>query len=348
MKKIPATIITGFLGAGKTTLLQHMLQHNRQRRLALIINEFGKTGIDGELLQSCGSDLCREEDIVELANGCLCCTVADDFIPTIDTLLNRSSLLDHIIIETSGLALPKPLVAAFNWPEVKARLTVDGVITVVDGLAALDPQLPGLQPLLKSSASPPAQHENAVHELFRDQLACADMIVLNKTDLLTGLQIQQVTNLLQKHKRPSAKIINSRFGQIPTEILLGIGAEAEENLDSRLSHHDQHPEEDHGHAEFTSFSIPLPVIQEVSSYIKTFEQLLNNPGVLRIKGFAKVAHKPMRLVIQGVGARVNYHYDRPWKKQEKEQGVLVVIGDHRLDEQRTRQQVLFPSIRTSS
>lgn len=344
MEKIPATIITGFLGAGKTTLLQNMLQNNKQRRLALIINEFGKMGVDGGLLQSCGSTLCGEEDIIELANGCLCCTVADDFIPTIDRLLNRSAVPDHIIIETSGLALPKPLVAAFNWPEVKGRLTVDSVITVVDGLAALDPLLPGLQPLLQSSANPPALHENPVHELFRDQLACADMIILNKTDLLTEMQVEQVTNILQRHKRPSAKIINSRFGQIPIEILLGMQVQAEENLDSRLSHHDQYPEEDHGHAEFTSFSIPLPIIGDVSLSIKIFEQLLTYPGVLRIKGFAQVANKPMRFVIQGVGARVNYHYDRPWKKYEETQGLLVVIGDHRLNEQQIRQQIAFPDV----
>src|SRR3978361_575541 len=138
MAKIPVTIITGFLGAGKTTLIRHLLENACDRRLALIINEFGDIGVDGTILKSCGIDTCPAENIVELANGCLCCTVADDFIPAIEALLARSPQPEHIIIETSGLALPKPLVKAFDWPEIRTRLTVDGVIAVVDGAAVAD------------------------------------------------------------------------------------------------------------------------------------------------------------------------------------------------------------------
>src|SRR3982751_5994631 len=133
--RVPCTIVTGFLGAGKTTLVRHLLANAQGRRLAVIVNEFGDVGIDGEILKGCGDSSCPEENIVELANGCLCCTVADEFVPALDTILSRHPKVDHIIIETSGLALPKPLVQAFHWPSIKSRVTVDGVIAVVDGAA---------------------------------------------------------------------------------------------------------------------------------------------------------------------------------------------------------------------
>src|SRR5687768_12669960 len=114
LDKVPCTILTGFLGAGKTTLLRHVLANANGRRLAIIVNEFGDVGIDGEILKGCGIETCTEENVVELANGCICCTVADDFVPALEGLLNRGQRPDHIIIETSGLALPKPLVKAFN------------------------------------------------------------------------------------------------------------------------------------------------------------------------------------------------------------------------------------------
>ena len=135
LARIPCTIVTGFLGAGKTTLIRHVLANARGRRLAVIVNEFGDVGIDGEILKGCGDAACPEENIVELANGCLCCTVADEFVPALDLILNRKPAVEHIVIETSGLALPKPLVQAFHWPAIKSRVTVDGIIAVVDGAA---------------------------------------------------------------------------------------------------------------------------------------------------------------------------------------------------------------------
>ena len=184
--KIPVTIVTGFLGSGKTTLIRHVLTHAHGRRLALIINEFGDVGVDGDILKSCGATSCPEENIVELANGCICCTVADDFAPAISALLAREPKPEHIVIETSGLALPKPLVKAFEWPELRAKLTVDGVIAVVDagavaeGRFADDPEAVARQ----RQADPSLDHDNPLEEVYEDQLLCADMIVLNKTDLL--------------------------------------------------------------------------------------------------------------------------------------------------------------------
>jgi cobalamin biosynthesis protein CobW len=187
MAKVPATIVTGFLGSGKTTLIRNIIENAGGRRLALIINEFGDVGVDGSILKSCGIDSCPEENIVELANGCLCCTVADDFIPAIEALLARSPQPEHIIIETSGLALPKPLVKAFDWPGIRTRVTVDGVIAVVDGAAVADGRFADDPAKLAAqrAADSSIDHDNPLEEVYEDQLLCADLVVLNKRDLLT-------------------------------------------------------------------------------------------------------------------------------------------------------------------
>src|SRR5258708_9006386 len=166
MRKITATIVTGFLGAGKTSLIRHLIDHADGRRLALVINEFGELGIDRELLLGCGIADCRAEDVVELANGCICCTVADDFLPTLQGLLDRAEPPDHIVIETSGLALPQPLVQAFNWPEVKSRVSVDGVVVVIDAAAVAAGRLahdPIALPAPRT-AHPPLHHAHPLPE----------------------------------------------------------------------------------------------------------------------------------------------------------------------------------------
>ena len=184
--KLPATVITGFLGAGKTSMIRHLLETANGRRLALIINEFGDLGVDAEVLKSCGIEGCAEDDVVELANGCICCTVADDFVPTMEALLARPEPPDHIVIETSGLALPKPLVKAFNWPEIRTRVTVDGVIAVIDGEAVAAGRFASDPAAVEAErrADQALDHDSPLEELFEDQLACADLVVLNKTDLL--------------------------------------------------------------------------------------------------------------------------------------------------------------------
>src|SRR5437868_9719852 len=189
LARIPCTIVTGFLGAGKTTLIRHVLANARGRRIAVIVNEFGDVGIDGEILTGCGDAACAEENIVELANGCLCCTVADEFVPALDAILSRAPKVEHIVIETSGLALPKPLVQAFHWPAIKSRVTVDGVVAVVDGAALADGRVAlDLDALAKQrSADNALDHDDPIEEVFEDQIACADLVVLNKCDLLDQL-----------------------------------------------------------------------------------------------------------------------------------------------------------------
>lgn len=330
-RKIPATIVTGFLGAGKTTLIRHVLENAGDRRLALIINEFGDVGIDGEILRACGVENCPDENIVELANGCLCCTVADDFIPAIEALLGHEKRPDHIIIETSGLALPKPLVKAFDWPAIRSKLTVDGVIAVIDGKAVAEGRfVDDPDAIARARAETETiDHENPLEEVFEDQLACADLIILNKTDLLESDEEHAVSATLAGQARAAAPILHAKKGRVNPAALLGLSAAAEDDLASRPSHHDS--ETDHDHDDFESFVVTFPAIVDPAKLTERLEQIARDHDVLRAKGFVEVAGKPMRLLVQAVGARVQHHFDRPWKSDEQRASRLVIIGEKGLD-----------------
>jgi cobalamin biosynthesis protein CobW len=331
MGKVPVTIITGFLGAGKTTLIRHVLENARGRRLALIVNEFGDVGVDGDILKSCGIESCPEENIVELANGCICCTVADDFVPAIEALLAREPQPQHIVIETSGLALPKPLVKAFDWPGIRSRLTVDGVIAVVDGAAvaagrfADDPEKLARQ----RAADPSLDHDNPLEEVYEDQLLCADLVVLNKTDLLDEAATRRVVAEIQGTVARAVKIVPTREGRIDTEILLGLDAAAEDDLAARPSHHDG--EAEHDHDDFDSFVVDLAPVGDADALIGRLARVAAGHDVLRMKGFVEVSGKPLRLLVQGVGGRFRQHFDRPWAPGELRSSRLVVIGEKGID-----------------
>ncbi|HEX3574220.1 MAG TPA: cobalamin biosynthesis protein CobW [Rhodopila sp.] len=331
MVKVPVTIVTGFLGAGKTTLIRHVLESAHGRRLALIINEFGDVGVDGTILKSCGVTSCPEENIVELANGCLCCTVADDFIPAIEALLARSPHPDHIIIETSGLALPKPLVKAFDWPDIRTRLTVDGVIAVVDGAAVAEGRFADDPAKLAAqrAADGAIDHENPLEEVYEDQLLCADLVVLNKADLLTPETMRRVTADVRATVPRAVKIVETRDGIIDPDILLGLAAAAEDDLEQRPSHHDA--EEGHDHDDFESFVVDIPATSDPAGLTTRLAAIAETFGVLRIKGFVEVSGKPMRLLVQGVGKRFRQHFDRPWAQGDDRRSRLVVIGEKGLD-----------------
>jgi cobalamin biosynthesis protein CobW len=329
-RKIPATIVTGFLGAGKTTLIRHVLETANGRRLALIINEFGDVGVDGDILRACGAEGCPEENIVELANGCLCCTVADDFAPAIEALLARDNPPEHIVIETSGLALPKPLVKAFDWPAIRARLTVDGVIAVVDGKAVAEGRFADdVEALARQRESiETIDHDNPLEEVFEDQLACADLIILNKTDLLSAAEAIRVAEQLRGDVA-RAKILAARNGAVDAAILLGLSAAAEDDLHNRPSHHDT--EAGHDHDDFESFVVDMAPVADPDAFLNRLAVVAQTHDVLRMKGFVEIAGKPLRLLVQGVGARFSRQFDRPWKEGEPRRGRLVVIGEKGLD-----------------
>jgi cobalamin biosynthesis protein CobW len=324
--RVPCTIVTGFLGAGKTTLVRHLLANAQGRRLAVIVNEFGDVGIDGEILKGCGDSSCPEENIVELANGCLCCTVADEFVPALDTILSRHPQVDHIIIETSGLALPKPLVQAFSWPSIKSRVTVDGVVVVVDGAALADGQVAADMVALAAqrAADNALDHDDPIEEVFEDQIACADMVILNKCDLLDQAGLDRASAVVAEALPRAVKVVAVADGKVDVGALLGLNVGTESDIENRRTHHDD--ELDHDHDEFDSFVVPLPEIDDPSALSSLVSATAEASGVLRIKGFAAVRGKPMRLIVQAVGPRVTCHYDRTWSTAETRETRLVVIG----------------------
>lgn len=331
-QKIPATVITGFLGAGKTTLIRNLLENPGGRKIALIINEFGDLGVDGDILKGCGIETCTEDDVVELNNGCICCTVADDFIPAMTKLLDRETPPDHIVIETSGLALPQPLVAAFNWPEVKTRVTVDGVVTVIDAAAVAAGRFADDEDKVAAqrAADTSLDHDNPLEELFEDQIRAADLIVLNKADLIDRDTLERVRKETAAATARTVKTVAAENGKLPADVLLGIAAGTEDLIAERKSHHEIEHEagEEHDHDEFESFVAEAGSIADQKAFVEGLKPLIGEYDILRLKGFADIPGKPMRLVVQAVGQRIEAYFDRPWGKDEPRRTRLVVIGLH--------------------
>ena len=335
MTKIPTTVITGFLGAGKTTLVRHLLAHApKGKRIALIINEFGDLGVDKDILAGCGDETCREEDMIELSNGCICCTVADEFIPTMQALLARSEKFDHIVIETSGLALPQPLIRAFNWPEIKAQVTIDGVVTVADASALAEGRFASDEAAVDAQRRQDEMldHETPLGELFEDQLSVADLVVVNKTDLVDEATLAKVEANIRAELRPGVGLIRARNGHVDIGALLGMGMGSEDDIANRPSHHElEHGGETHEHDDFDSFSLRIPSVNSKDDLLAVIEQTIREHDVLRLKGFAAIPGAAARLAIQAVGPRVTAYFDRPWKDGETRDTALVVIGESPLD-----------------
>ena len=331
-RKIPATVITGFLGAGKTSLIRRLIEQANGRRLGFIINEFGTLGIDRGIIEGCGLADCDEGAIKELANGCICCTVADDFLPTMESLLDRKLPPEHIIIETSGLALPKPLIQAFNWPSMKARVTVDGVIAVVDGAAVRDGRFADDPAAIAAqrAADPSLDHDNPLAELFDDQLACADLVVVNKLDLVAEADRPALLAAIGARLRPAVKQIGTEDGRVSLAVALGLGAAAEDDLAARKSHHDL--EAGHDHDDFDSFVLHFGTVGDPARLMCQLGELVAAHDILRIKGFVAVDGADRRCVIQGVGARFERYFDRAWQAGETRASALVVIGLKGLDQ----------------
>ncbi len=336
LAKIPATVITGFLGSGKTTLIRNLLMNADGRRIALIINEFGDLGVDGDVLKGCGAEACSEDDIVELTNGCICCTVADDFIPTMEKLIARDRKIDHIIIETSGLALPQPLVQAFNWPGIKSRVTVDGVVTVVDSSAVAAGRFADDEEAVQAQreADENLDHENPLEEVFEDQIIAADLVILNKTDLVSAAQMLGVRDIVSASTSRPIKMIEAQNGVLPAQVLLGLGAGTEDLIATRKSHHEMEHEAggDHDHDDFDSFVAASGSVSNTAAFMDGLKSVIAEHDVLRLKGFVDVPGKPMRLVVQAVGQRIDSYFDRAWGPSEPRATRLVVIGLKGLDQ----------------
>lgn len=364
-QKIPVTIITGFLGSGKTTLIHQIARNANGRRLAIIVNEFGELGMDGEILKGndCG---CEEENILELSNGCLCCTVQEEFLPTMLQLMERKDQIDHIIIETSGLALPKPLVRAFNWPDLKPQITVDAVVTVVDAVGQATGEICDRAKVQEQRlADESLDHESSIEELFEDQLACADLIIMTKSDLIEETQFNEVRTIIQNKVDTNIKIISGVKGDIPVDILLGLNMKSEDFVEEKHSHHevhhhhhhdhhhhdhkhdhhhehnhdhghhhhhdhdhDHHHHHDHDHDEtINSLVVEIKAPHTPKQLVKVLGELVAEFEIYRIKGIIHVPNKPMRMIVQGVANRFENYFDRKWKEGEHKATRLVIIGE---------------------
>lgn len=328
LEKLPVTVITGFLGSGKTTLISRLMKNPGGRRLAVVVNEFGDVGVDGEILKGCAIPDCPAENIVELANGCICCTVADEFIPTIEALMALDPRPDHILIETSGLALPKPLLKAFDWPDIRSKITVDGVIALADAEAVAAGRFaPNVAAVDRQrQADDSIDHETPLSEVFEDQIACADLILLTKPDLAGPEGVARARALIAAESPRPIPVIEVAEGIVDPRVILGLGAAAEDDIEARPSHHDG--AEDHEHDDFDSVVIDIPELSDPADLVARITDLANRRNILRVKGYAAVRGKPMRLLVQAVGARVRHQYDRPWKPGEDRRGRLVVIAEH--------------------
>jgi cobalamin biosynthesis protein CobW len=344
LNKIPATIVTGFLGSGKTTLLSNILKQAAGKRIAVIVNEFGELDIDADLLRSCPLDCSEEngedesatlaegkEGIYELANGCICCTVEEEFLPVMKQLVERRDDIDHILIETSGLALPKPLVQAFNWPEIKQYCTVDSVITVVDGPAVAAGRFASDEDKVQQQrlADDSLDHDPSLQELLDDQLSAADLVVVSKNDLLSEEQREQVRKTVEAKISASVKTTYISNGEVALNVLMGIESAAEERIDHVHTHHDHHHEHgahhDHAHDHFDSYVIRVGEV-DADKIQRVIKELIATQTIYRAKGFAAIPGKPMRQVLQAVGRRLDCHFDRLWESDEQRQTQLVVIG----------------------
>lgn len=327
LQKIPVTVITGFLGAGKTTLIRHLMQNPQGKRLAVLVNEFGSVGVDGDILKSCADENCPAENIVELANGCICCTVADDFIPTIEALMALPQRPDHILIETSGLALPKPLLKAFDWPAIRSKITVDGVVALADAEAVaagrFAPDEDAVQAQRATDDS--IDHETPLSEVFEDQISCADIVLLSKADLAGEAGLAAARAVIEAEAPRKLPIVAMEEGRIDPRLILGLNAAAEDDLAARPSHHDGH--DDHEHDDFDTVVVDLPETADPEALKAAIVRLAREQNILRVKGYVAVRAKPMRLLVQAVGERVRAQYDRPWGAEPRA-SKLVVIGEH--------------------
>jgi len=326
VSRIPVIVVSGFLGSGKTTFLKYLIEKTN-KKFGLLINEFGDIGIDGDLLKNCSS--CNEdssESIIELNNGCLCCTVQDDFIPSIQTLLNTNIDLDAIIIETSGLALPIPLLKALSWPEIRTSIYLDLVITTVNGesmingspindLCSINTQYKDIKKI---------DHLSSIDELFKEQIEVSDVVLISRADLISEEEFILIKNDLQRKVKPNIPIIKSFNGETNLGFIFDSSIK-KNNFQEILT--DKH---DHSHARIFSDFIKTDYFLDKNQFELEMSQILKDVNVLRIKGRVWIPQKNMPLQVQIVGRKINTWYEKVDLKSvspPKQGGMeLIMIG----------------------
>jgi cobalamin biosynthesis protein CobW len=333
-KRLPVTVITGFLGAGKTTVLRHLLTRGGQR-LAVMVNEFGSVGLDGDLIRSCG--FCPEEDVdgrlVELNNGCLCCTVQDDFLPTMETLLERADQLDGIVVETSGLALPRPLLQALDWPAIRSRVHVNGVVTLVDGeaLAAGSPVADAEALERQRAEDPSLDHLTAIDDLFEDQLQAADLVLISRADCLDASAMAEVQGRIKDKVRPGTALLPVSQGQVETSVVLGLEHKPTHHTDHDHHDHDHdHDHHDHSHVEMLGSNVRVEGVLDRQALEDLLPSLVSDHQVVRLKGRVWLPSKTLPLQIQMVGPRLNSWFEaapsHAWRPDQGCGADLVVLA----------------------